>query len=68
MSFNSSPNGKVLAWFKFKAFADDNLSVAKMMISVFDRTENIVEKGENTGYQHFLFFLQCLEKTFYKDC
>ena len=26
------------------------------MISVFDRFENIVEKGENVGYQHFLLF------------
>ena len=29
------------------------------MISVFDRVENIMEKGENAGYQHFLLFLQC---------
>ena len=26
------------------------------MISFFDRVENIVEKGENAGYQHFLLF------------
>ena len=26
------------------------------MISVFDRAENIVGKGENAGYQHFLIF------------
>ena len=32
------------------------------MISVFDRVENIVEKGENAGYQHFLLFLQCFQK------
>ena len=24
-----------------------------MIISVFDRVENIVGKGENAGYQHF---------------
>ena len=24
--------------------------------------ENIVEKGENAGYQHFLLFPQCLQK------
>ena len=29
-----------------------------MMISVFDTVGNIVGKGENAGYQHFLFFLQ----------
>ena len=30
-----------------------------MMVSVFDREENIVGKGENAGYQHFLLFPQC---------
>ena len=32
------------------------------MISVFDSVENIVGKGENAGYQHFLLFPQCFEK------
>ena len=31
------------------------------MISVFDRVENTVGKGENAGYQHFLFFPQCFQ-------
>ena len=35
------------------------------MIFVFDRVENIVGKGENAGYQHFLLFLQCFPKAFY---
>ena len=26
---------------------------------VFGRVENIVRKGENAGYQHFLLFSQC---------
>ena len=52
----SLPNNKVLDWSKFKAFAEDNLYEAKMMIYIFDRVENIV--GENTGYQHFLLFPQ----------
>ena len=34
-------------------------NVAEMMIFLSDNEENIVEKGENTGYQHFLCFLQC---------
>ena len=46
-------------WTKFKAFADDKLNVAKIMISVFDRVENIVGKGENAGYQYFLLLPQC---------
>ena len=33
-----------------------------MMIFVFNRVENIVGKGENAGYQHFLLFLQCFQK------
>ena len=28
---------------------------------VFERVENIVGKGENADYQHFLLFLQCFE-------
>ena len=32
------------------------------MISVFDRVENIVELGQNAGYQHFLLFPQCFQK------
>ena len=34
------------------------------MISLFDRVENIVGKGENAGYQHFLLFQQCFPKRF----
>ena len=33
-----------------------------MIISVFDREENIVGKRENAGYQHFLLFQKCFEK------
>ena len=46
-----------------KTFADDKFSVAKMMISVFDRVEN-VGKRENAGYQHFLLFPQSFQKAF----
>ena len=38
-----------------------------MIISVFDRVENIVGKGENAGYQHFLLFPQCFQKASYPD-
>ena len=34
------------------------------MIFVFDRVENIVGKGENADYQHFLLFPQCFQKAF----
>ena len=29
---------------------------------VLGRIENIVGKGENAGYQHFLLFPQCFQK------
>ena len=35
------------------------------MQSIFDMDENIVGKGENTGYQHFLIFPHCVQKPFY---
>ena len=38
-----------------------------MIISIFDRVENNVGKGENTGYQHFLLFPQCFEKASFPD-
>ena len=52
-----------LDWFKLKASADDKIKVLKK--KVFDRVENIVEKGENAGYQRFLLFLQCFQNAFY---
>ena len=41
---------------KLKAFADDKINVTYMIISVFNRAENTVGKGENSGYQHFFLF------------
>ena len=32
------------------------------MISLCDRVENIVGKGENADYLHFLLFPQCFQK------
>ena len=59
---NASQNDSFIDLNKFKAFADDKLNVAKIMISVFDRVENTVGKGENAGYQHFLLFPQYFPK------
>ena len=52
---------------KLKAFAD-NFTMAQIAKFLFERVENIVRKGkgENDGYQHFLLFLQCFKKFFYK--
>ena len=60
--FNPFPDDKNLTLSKLKAFADDKIKVTSMIISVYDRVENIVGKGENAGYQHFLLFPQCFEK------
>ena len=43
-------NKEILDMTKVNAFADDKLN-NKNDISVFDRVENIVGKGENVGYQ-----------------
>ena len=35
---------------------------------IFQLEEDIVEKGENAGYQHFLLFLQCFRNgTFFRS-
>ena len=52
---------------KLKAVADDKTHVTHLMISFFDRVENIVEKGENAGYQHFLLFPQCFLRNFFAE-
>ena len=36
-------------------------------MSVFDTVENIVGKGENAGYQHFLLLPQCFQKSSFPD-
>ena len=59
---NSLPNDKVFDQSEFKAFADDNLVAVQMNELVFDGIENIVGKGENAGYQHFLLCPQYFQK------
>ena len=58
---NSLPTGEIFDMTKLKAFANHKINVARMMIAVLDRVDNIVGKGENAGYQHFLLFPQCLQ-------
>ena len=60
--FNALPNDKILDLSKFKAFADHKLNVTQKMKFVSSRVENIVGKGENAGYLHFLLFPQCFQK------
>ena len=55
LALNFLPNDKILDMTKLRTFADDKLNVAEIKISLYDRVENTVEKGENAGYQHFSF-------------
>ena len=50
---------------KLKAFADVKLNIARVMISLLDRVENTVGKGENAGYQHFSPFPTVFSKAFF---
>ena len=59
---NSLQNNKILDWSKLKAFADDKINVLKTLNIKLGRVENIVGKGENAGYQHFLLSPQCFQK------
>ena len=65
MLVNSLPNSKILDWSKVKAFADDKINVTEKLKFVLGRVENMVGKGENAGYQHFLLFPQCFQKDSY---
>ena len=45
-----------------KAFADDKINMNQKLKFDMGRVENIVGKGENAGYQHFLLFPQYFRK------
>ena len=53
--FNPFPRDRILDQTKLKAFADDKLNVTKMIISVCDKLENIVGKGEIACISNFSF-------------
>ena len=56
------PMDKILDWSKFKAFAENKIYVTENLKIILGRVQNIVGKGENSGYQHFLLFQQCFPK------
>ena len=66
-SLNPFPHNKTLDQTKFKVFADDILNVVKMVISVYDRVEIIVGKGEIACTSNFSFshnaFIRLLSQT-----
>ena len=52
----------ILDWSKLKRFPDDKINASENWKFVLERVENIVEKGKDAGYQHFLLFPQCFQK------
>ena len=56
-------SNKILDQSQLKAFAENKIEVIQMAKFVLDMIENIVGKEENAGYQHFLFFPQCFQKS-----
>ena len=42
------------------------INVTQNLKFVFGRVENIVGKGENASYQHFLLFPQCFQEASFK--
>ena len=47
---------KMLDWSKLKAFVDDKLNSAAMIVIECITIENVVGKRENAAYQHFILF------------
>ena len=62
---DSLQNNKILDYSKFKAFAGDKIIMTQKLKFVLERVEDIVGKGENAGYQHFLLFPQCFQNLFF---
>ena len=62
--FNPFPHNKILDQTKLKAFAEDKLNVTKMIVSVFDREENIVGKGEIACTSNFSFSHNVFKRLF----
>ena len=73
-SINPLPNGKILDWPKFKAFADDKMNVTEMMISLSNRVENTVEKRRKCRLPSFSPFPTMFSKALFfrvvecRDC
>ena len=51
-ALNSLPNDQILDLRNLKAFADNKINVSEKLKFVSVRLEDILGKGENTGYQN----------------
>ena len=63
---NSLQNNKFLDRSKLITFADDKINENEKLKFALRRVEDIVGKGENAGYQHFLlaFPTNCFQKAY----
>ena len=68
ITFNSFSKQQNFSMSKLKASADNKIKVAAKLKFVLGRVENIVAKGENAGYQHFLLFPQCFKGLLPQGC
>ena len=59
----SSLPHNILDWFKLEVFADKKVSASEEQKIVLGRVENIVGKGENAFYLHFLLCALYFRKT-----
>ena len=64
MRLYSVPNNKILDWSKLNSinFAGNKINMNEVLKIGLGRVENIVGKGENADYQHFLLCLLCFER------
>ena len=46
----------IVDWSNLKASADDKINVTQKLKFLLGKINNIMGKGENAGYQHFLLF------------
>ena len=54
-NLNSLTNNKIQDQSKFKVLTDDKLNLCHKMISIINRVEDILRKGDNTGNMQFSF-------------
>ena len=64
-TFNLLPNNKLLDMSKFKAFADDLLNVAKITISLCDKSRKHFGKKRKYWLPAFSSFPTVFSKTFF---
>ena len=49
----------------WKVFADEKIKMAKNLKFAYEGVEKNVGKGENAGYQHFVLFPQCSQRSYF---